>query len=54
MSENLYFDGHKFDEYVESEDTINIPDDSDIGYFVDHELNYPDYIKERTKYFPFS
>ena len=35
------------------EEILNTPDDSDIGYFVEVDLKYPDNIKERTKYFPF-
>ena len=32
---------------------LNTPDDSDIGYFIEADLNYPDDIKEETKNFPF-
>ena len=35
------------------EDILNIPDDSDIGYFVEVDLKYPDTIK-KTKNFPFA
>ena len=30
------------------------PDDSDIGYFIEVDLRYPDNIKEKTKNFPFA
>ena len=29
------------------------PDDSEIGYFLEVDLKYPDNIKQKTKYFPF-
>ena len=32
---------------------LNTPDDSDIGYFLEVDLKYPDNIKQKTKYFPF-
>ena len=35
------------------EEILNTPDDSDIGYFVEADLRYPDNIKEKTKNFPF-
>ena len=35
------------------EKILNTPDDSDIGYFVEVDLRYPDYIQEKTKNFPF-
>ena len=35
------------------EEILNTPDDSDIGYFVEFDLKYPDNIKEKTKNFPF-
>ena len=31
----------------------NTPDDSDIGFFIEVDLRYPDEIKEKTKKFPF-
>ena len=33
---------------------MNTPDDSDIGYFVEADLKYPDNIKEKTKNLPFA
>ena len=35
------------------EEILNTPDGSDIGYFVEVDLKYPDNIKEKTKNFPF-
>ena len=35
------------------DEILNTPDDSDIGYFLEVDLNYPDDIKEKTRYFPF-
>ena len=35
------------------EEILNTPDDSDIGYFLEVDLKYPDIIKEKTKNFPF-
>ena len=32
----------------------NTPDDSDIGYFIEADLRYPDNRKEKTKNFPFA
>ena len=32
---------------------LNTPDDSEIGYFLEVDLKYPDDIKEKTRYFPF-
>ena len=35
------------------EEMLNILDDSDIGYFIEVDLRYPEKIKEKTKNFPF-
>ena len=35
------------------EEIINTPDDSDIGYFLEVDLKYPDNIRENAKNFPF-
>ena len=32
---------------------LNTPDDSEIGYFLEVDLKYPDNIKQQTRYFPF-
>ena len=45
--------GHR-DLYMNKlEEILNTPDNSDIGYFIEVDLNYPDNIKEKTKIFPF-
>ena len=54
MSETLPYDEIKFDNNVELEDILNTPDDSDIGYFIEVDLKYPENIKEKTKHFPFA
>ena len=54
MSQTLPQDEIKFDENVKLEENINTPDDSDIGYLIEVDLNYPDNIKEKTKQFPFA
>ena len=53
MSESLHYDEIKFDNNVILKDTLNTPDDSDIGYFIEVDLKYPDNIK-KTKHFPFA
>ena len=54
MSESLPYDENKIDNNVELEDILNTTDDSDIGYFIEVDINYPDNIKEKTKHFPFA
>ena len=39
---------------VKLEDTLNTPDDSDIGYLIEVDLKDPDNIKLKTKFFPFA
>ena len=36
------------------DEILKTPDDSDIGYFLEVDLKYPDYIKEKAKNFPFA
>ena len=48
------YDEIKIDENIKLEDILYTPDDSDIGYFVEVDLKYPDNIKEKTKHFPFA
>ena len=52
MSEYLPYDEINFDNNRKLEDISNTPDDSDIGYFVEVVIKYPDNIKEKTKRFP--
>ena len=54
MSESLPYDEIKLDNNIELEGLINTSDDSDIGYFIEVDLKYPDNIKEKTKNFPFA
>ena len=54
MSQLLPYDEIKFDYNVKLEDILNTRDDSDIGYFVEVDLKYPDNIKQQTKNFPFA
>ena len=49
MSESLPYDENKFDRYVELEDILNTPDDSDIGYFIEVDLKNLDNKKYKTK-----
>ena len=64
MSQPLPFDENIFmgrasvsqrdrDRNVKLEDTLNTPDDSDIGYFVGVDLKNPDKMKEKIKNYPF-
>ena len=53
MSESLPHNEIKFPKNVNLEDILNIPDDSDIGFFVEVDLKYPDKVKEKTKIFTF-
>ena len=59
MSQMLLYDeseiwyGHPDISMVKTEETLNTPDDDEIGYFVEIDLKYPDNIKEKTKHFPF-
>ena len=54
MSQPLPFDELKFDNNVKLEDIINTLDDSNIGYFIEIDLTYPNIIKEKTKNFLFA
>ena len=54
MSEPLPYDEIKFDNNVNLEDILNTPDDSDVGYFTEIDLKYPDSIKFKTRNFPFA
>ena len=54
MSQPLQFDELRFDNNVKLEDILNTPDDSNIGYFIEVDLTYPNNIKKKTKNFPFA
>ena len=59
MSQMLPYDeiemwhGHTDKYWNWLEEILKTPDDSDIGYFLEIDLKYPDNIKEKTKDFPF-
>ena len=53
MSQYLPYDDIKFDGDVKLEDILDTPDDSEVGYFVEVDLKYPEEIREKTKNFPF-
>ena len=52
MSEYLPYKEFIFDKIVKLEVISNTPDDSDIGYFIEVDLKYPDNTKHSTKMFP--
>ena len=54
MSEMLPYDEIKFEKDICLEEILNTPDDSEIGYFLEVDLKYPDNIKEKTKNFAFA
>ena len=54
MSQPLPLDELKFDNNVKLEVIMNTPDDSNIGYFIEVDLTYPNNVKEKTKNFPFA
>ena len=47
------YDGIKFVDKVKLEDILKTSDDSEVGYFVEFGLKYPDGIRVKTKNFPF-
>ena len=51
MSESIPYDEIKLDNNINLEDILNTPDDSDIGYFVELNLTYPNNIKQKQKLF---
>ena len=59
MSQFLPYDeiemwhGHPDKYWKWLDEILNTPDDSEIGYFLEVDLKYPDDIKQKTKYFPF-
>ena len=50
MSEYLPYDEIKFDRNLKLEDTLNTPDASDIGYFIEFDLKKTDNIIYKTKF----
>ena len=53
MSQSLPYNGTNFEKNVKLGDILNIPDDTGNGCFVGCDLSYPDFMKEKTKNFPF-
>ena len=54
MSQSLPYDDIKFDtENVCLEEILNTPDDSDIDYFLEVDIEYPHNIRDKTRHFPF-
>ena len=54
MSQPLPYDEIEFDQNVKLEDILNTPDDSNIGYFFEVDLTYPDNKKQKSTLFPFA
>ena len=55
MNQSLPYDNFKFEtENFCLEEILNTPDDSDIGYFLEIDLEYPYTIRQKTKHFPFA
>ena len=50
MSQSLPYDEIKFDKNVKLEEFLNTPDDSDIGYFIEVDLKYPNNIRENKEF----
>ena len=55
MSQPLPYDNFKFEtDSVCLEEILNTPDDNDIGYFLEVDLEYPYNIRQKTLHFPFA
>ena len=52
--ESLAYGEIKVDKNVEIEDILNTSDVSNVGFFVEVDLKYPDELKEKTKNFSFA
>ena len=53
MNDSLPYDENKFEKIVTLQNFLNIPDHSDIGFFVEVDLQYQDEIMEKRKNIPF-
>ena len=53
MCQYLPYDDIKIDGDVKLEDILNTSDDSEVGYFVEVDLKYPEGTRDKTKNFPF-
>ena len=55
MSQPLLYDKINFETDNDCLDEIlNTPDENDIGYFLEVDLEYPYNIRQKTRYFPFA
>ena len=55
MSQTLPYNDIKFEtENICLDEILNTPDDNDIGYFLEVDLEYPYSIRQKTKHFPFA
>ena len=54
MPQSLAYDEISFAKNVKLEDKLNTLDDSDISYFIEVDLIYPENMKEKTKNYPFA
>ena len=55
MSQPLPHDNIKFEtDNICLEEILHTPDDNDIGYFLEVDLEYPYGIRQKTRYFPFA
>ena len=54
VSQKLPYDEIKFIKIVILESILNFSDDSDIDYFVEVDLRFPENMKEKTIIFPFA
>ena len=52
-SQFLPYDEIKFEKDISLDEILDIPDDNDIGYFLEVDLNYSYILKEKTKTFSF-
>ena len=46
LSQSSLYDGIKFDKYVELQDILNNPGNSDMSYFNEGDIAYPDIMKK--------
>ena len=52
MSESLPYDEFNFGKIFRLEDILTTPDKSDIGFFIEVDLKYPDKTKSKNQKFP--
>ena len=54
MPQMLLYYEFKFEADISLNKILNTPDDSDIGYFLEVDLRYPDKIKKKQNIFHFA